>query len=60
MVSASTDSSLRLWHLPSRTCTRVFNGHTNEKNFVGLSCEGEFLASGSEASEVRGPERGSQ
>jgi E3 ubiquitin-protein ligase RFWD2 len=31
---------------------RVFEGHVNEKNFVGLAAEGGFLACGSEANEV--------
>ncbi|KAJ1560235.1 coatomer subunit alpha, partial [Cladochytrium tenue] len=35
-------------------CLRTFSGHTNEKNFVGLSVNstGEFLACGSETNAV--------
>ncbi|OMJ10548.1 E3 ubiquitin-protein ligase COP1 [Smittium culicis] len=36
IVSASTDSSLKLWDLKSNTCVKTYLGHTNEKNFVGL------------------------
>lgn len=31
---------------------RKFSGHLNEKNFVGLSCEQDFIACGSETSEA--------
>ena len=31
---------------------RTFRGHANEKNFVGLTVNSEFLACGSETNEV--------
>lgn len=31
---------------------RIFRGHANEKNFVGLSVNSEYLACGSETNEV--------
>lgn len=31
---------------------RTYRGHTNEKNFVGLSVNSEYLACGSETNEV--------
>lgn len=52
LVSASTDSTLRLWDTQSCVNTRVFNGHSNEKNFVGLSVLDDFVACGSETNEV--------
>ena len=52
LVSASTDSTLRLWNASGGPSVRKFNGHLNEKNFVGLSCEQDFVACGSETSEV--------
>lgn len=52
LVSASTDSTLRLWDVPSQRLTRVYRSHVNEKNFVGLSVEGDFIACGSETGEV--------
>ena len=53
VVSASTDSTLRLWDLASGRESRVFRGHVNEKNFVGLAADSEFIACGSETNEVR-------
>ncbi|KAI5333219.1 hypothetical protein L3X38_023349 [Prunus dulcis] len=58
LVSASTDNTLKLWDLS--TCTsRVidtpvlsFTGHTNVKNFVGLSITDGYIATGSETNEV--------
>ncbi|KAI8845211.1 WD40-repeat-containing domain protein [Chytriomyces cf. hyalinus JEL632] len=68
IVSASTDSTLKLWSLgassgdaTSKTMyderprnIRSFSGHVNEKNFVGLSvnCSGDFIACGSENNSV--------
>ncbi|GIL68416.1 hypothetical protein Vafri_21691, partial [Volvox africanus] len=92
LVSASTDSTLKLWslspHLPSPATpqpsataainaftlaadpgsgggatspsssfrgaelVRTFSGHVNERNFVGLATDGDFLACGSESHEV--------
>lgn len=37
LVSASTDSQLKLWSVEDNVSYRSFRGHTNEKNFVGLS-----------------------
>lgn len=50
LISASTDSHLKLWNLDESqmNCTRTFSGHTNEKNFVGLATDGNYLACGSE------------
>jgi E3 ubiquitin-protein ligase RFWD2 len=31
---------------------RTFRGHTNEKNFVGLTVNSEYIACGSETNEV--------
>lgn len=52
LVSASTDSTLRLWDTKACTASRVFNGHNNEKNFVGMSVDNDFIACGSETNEV--------
>ncbi|KAJ6823999.1 putative protein SPA1-RELATED 4 [Iris pallida] len=58
IVSASTDSTLKLWDISvgsSRVIddpVRTFTGHANLKNFVGLSiCDG-YIATGSETNEV--------
>lgn len=65
VVSASTDCTLRQWELPGQegggnlllpTATgrlaRTFSGHLNEKNFVGLTVQGELYACGSENNAV--------
>uniref|UniRef100_A0A915K8D9 E3 ubiquitin-protein ligase COP1 n=1 Tax=Romanomermis culicivorax TaxID=13658 RepID=A0A915K8D9_ROMCU len=52
LVSASTDSSLRLWNLKDAHCTRTFTGHQNEKNFVGLDVKDDFITCGSESSGI--------
>ncbi|XP_019055124.1 PREDICTED: protein SPA1-RELATED 4-like isoform X3 [Nelumbo nucifera] len=59
LVSASTDNTLKLWDLS--TCTshvldsplQTFTGHTNVKNFVGLSIYDGYIATGSETNEWR-------
>lgn len=50
IVSASTDSQLKLWNVNggSTQCLRSFTGHVNEKNFVGLATDGDYVACGSE------------
>ncbi|EPS63849.1 hypothetical protein M569_10934, partial [Genlisea aurea] len=52
LASASTDSTLRLWDVKENAPLRVFRGHTNEKNFVGLTVSNEYIACGSETNEV--------
>ncbi|XP_027336752.1 protein SUPPRESSOR OF PHYA-105 1-like isoform X2 [Abrus precatorius] len=60
VVSASTDNSLKLWDLnktsssalSSDACVLTFKGHSNEKNFVGLSVLDGYIACGSESNEV--------
>ncbi|PWZ30005.1 Protein SPA1-RELATED 4 [Zea mays] len=58
IVSASTDNSLKLWDLsmsPGRIIdspVQTFKGHTNTKNFVGLSISDGYIATGSETNEV--------
>lgn len=50
LVSASTDSQLKLWSLSEThsQCVQSYRGHINEKNFVGLATSGDFIACGSE------------
>ncbi|XP_042191484.1 E3 ubiquitin-protein ligase COP1 [Callorhinchus milii] len=48
IVSASTDSQLKLWNVNKPHCLRSFKGHINEKNFVGLASNGDYIACGSE------------
>ncbi|MCL4116206.1 UNVERIFIED_CONTAM: hypothetical protein GTU68_023425 [Idotea baltica] len=48
IVSASTDSQLKIWNVNDTHCVQSLHGHTNEKNFVGLATDGEYVACGSE------------
>ncbi|KAI4366072.1 hypothetical protein MLD38_021995 [Melastoma candidum] len=58
IVSASTDNTLKLWDLSGgisrviETPLQSFTGHTNVKNFVGLSVSDGYIATGSETNEV--------
>ncbi|OWM81413.1 hypothetical protein CDL15_Pgr007451 [Punica granatum] len=58
LVSASTDNTLKLWDLSMCTSRVVdtplqsYTGHTNVKNFVGLSVAEGYIATGSETNEV--------
>lgn len=52
LASASTDSTLRLWDVRDNCLVRTFKGHTNEKNFVGLTVNSEYIACGSETNGV--------
>eukprot|EP00245_Coleochaete_scutata_P005984 TRINITY_DN20054_c0_g1_i1.p1 TRINITY_DN20054_c0_g1~~TRINITY_DN20054_c0_g1_i1.p1 ORF type:complete len:662 (+),score=133.07 TRINITY_DN20054_c0_g1_i1:215-2200(+) len=52
LASASTDSTLRLWDVQENCLLRTMKGHTNEKNFVGLSVNSDYIACGSETNEV--------
>ncbi|XP_077229169.1 protein SPA1-RELATED 2-like isoform X2 [Tasmannia lanceolata] len=59
LVSASTDNTLKLWDLnktissglSTTACISTLSGHTNEKNFVGLSVSDGYIACGSETNE---------
>ena len=48
IVSASTDSQLKMWNINNPHCLRSFVGHVNDKNFVGLATDGDYVACGSE------------
>jgi len=48
LVSASTDSQLKLWNVKQPYHVRSFVGHVNEKNFVGLATDGDYITCGSE------------
>ncbi|CAN1300344.1 Protein SPA1-RELATED 2 [Linum perenne] len=60
IVTASTDNSLKLWDLKKTNgsglsmdaCSSTLRGHTNEKNFVGLSVADGYISCGSETNEV--------
>ena len=43
---SSTDSELKLWNVESGQCVQTYKGHVNEKNFVGLTVNRNFIACG--------------
>lgn len=52
VVSASTDGTLRVWEVGGDKSVKTLSGHTNEKNFVGLSVTSQFVCCGSETNDV--------
>lgn len=52
LVSASVDSTVKLWDLKTMSLARTYTGHVNDKNFVGLSVTRDSIACGSEANSV--------
>ena len=46
IISASTDSQLRLWRVTEAQCLRTYRGHVNEKNFVGLAVSNGYIVCG--------------
>jgi len=48
IVSASTDSQLKLWKCDETSPQFNLSGHQNERNFVGLATDGDYIACGSE------------
>lgn len=50
IISAGTDGQLKLWDINKPPfCLRSFvGGHVNEKNFVGLATNGDYIGCGSE------------
>ena len=54
-MGSSTDSQLKLWRLDTKpSCVRTFSGHVNEKNFVGLATDGDYVACGHHMEPVTG------
>jgi E3 ubiquitin-protein ligase RFWD2 len=52
LISASTDSSCKLWNVREQEPGLSYGGHVNERHFVGLSSNGDFFACGSEDNAV--------
>ncbi|RXM29274.1 E3 ubiquitin-protein ligase RFWD2 [Acipenser ruthenus] len=57
IVSASTDSQLKLWNVNKPHCLRSFKGHINEKNFVGLASNGDYVACAHSTADTLGTAR---
>ncbi len=45
-VSASTDSTLKQWRLNESQFVSSYTGHHNEKNFVGLAANDQYIITG--------------
>ncbi len=45
-ISASTDSTLRMWKLHESQHVSTYTGHHNEKNFVGLAANENYIVTG--------------
>lgn len=54
LVSACADSTIKLWNLDTFNLERTFTGHTNDRHFVGLSVNSDYIACGSEENSVYG------
>jgi len=52
IASASTDNTVKVWDVKTGELTCELKGHHNERNFVGLSTVGDYIACGSETNEV--------
>lgn len=52
LISASVDSTVKMWNLSDMSLERTFEGHLNDNNFVGLSVTEDYIACGSEENAV--------
>lgn len=52
VATASTDNSINVWNVNSGELKCTLKGHLNERNFVGLTTAGDYIACGSESNEV--------
>jgi len=53
LVSASTDSTLKLWDVGTQQLLQTYSGHVNHKNFVGLDAGFRgYIACGSEDNHI--------
>lgn len=52
IIHRSTDSTLKKWSLEEPKWSLTYKGHTNVRNFVGLSVDQKWIACGSENNHV--------
>lgn len=55
LVASTVNSSLSLWSWEPMERHRTFTGHVNVRNFVGMETSGDYIACGSETSQVCPP-----
>eukprot|EP00297_Palpitomonas_bilix_P005033 CAMPEP_0113870896 /NCGR_PEP_ID=MMETSP0780_2-20120614/2339_1 /TAXON_ID=652834 /ORGANISM="Palpitomonas bilix" /LENGTH=662 /DNA_ID=CAMNT_0000856221 /DNA_START=174 /DNA_END=2162 /DNA_ORIENTATION=- /assembly_acc=CAM_ASM_000599 len=49
IVSASTDSTLKMWNTDTGELERTYTGHLNERSFVGMETFDSYILTGSES-----------
>ena len=45
-LDRSTDSEMKLWDVNTGRCLKTYHGHKNDKNFVGLTVNGNHIVCG--------------
>lgn len=53
LAAASVNSTITLWRWENMERLRAFSGHVNVSNFAGMATSGDYIACGSETSQVR-------
>ena len=53
LAAASVNSTITLWRWESMERLQAFSGHVNISNFAGMATTGDYIACGSETSQVR-------
>jgi len=46
LLNRSTDSEMKLWDVNTGRCLKTYHGHKNDKNFVGLTVNGNHIVCG--------------
>ena len=57
LAAASVNSTITLWRWESMERLQAFSGHVNVSNFAGMATTGDYIACGSETSQVRTGQR---
>lgn len=52
LAAASVNSTITLWRWESMERLQAFSGHVNVSNFAGMATIGDYIACGSETSQV--------
>jgi katanin p80 WD40 repeat-containing subunit B1 len=53
VATGSLDTNLKVWDLRRKDCIQTYKGHSKGVTHVGISPDGRWVASGSEAGEVK-------
>lgn len=52
LAAASVNSTITLWRWEHMERLKAFSGHVNVSNFAGMATTGDYIACGSETSQV--------